>query len=454
MKKISRRSFLEVAAGASAALALSACSDSSSTSTTTSTSTSSSTSSTDTAVSSEPVVLQFMTLSEGTALEAERKIIEMYTSEHENVSVEVTSVSGVDTFITAIKAKFSAGEEPDLYIYQAGTRTREFAGEDLLYDITGLPCLERVQQSDIEGYCTYGDGIYGVPYRSEFTGLFYNPAVLAEYGNVGVPENFQELIANCETLRANGLESPMVLAGKDIGNVSQVCFQYLSTIVSYQYPDYYQDLLNGDLKFSDDVFRTLFEKYGEIKEYTSADSLGVDNDEALKRFIRGEGAYWIAHGNTITSLRELMGDEFEFYMVPSVLQDAEDQRCFNLALCISIQVTASTEHINEISDLLDVMLSDEAGNIMAEDAQLMPAMVGLEALPDDSLEGAREYLDTLPRTAHADLIWVSGIKDVMKELTQEWYMGEDLDVILEEWESQHQRLLEANPDFVETYGQV
>ncbi|MFQ9704256.1 MAG: hypothetical protein ACLR0U_23430 [Enterocloster clostridioformis] len=42
---------------------------------------------------------------------------------------------------------------------------------------------------------------------------------------------------------------------------------------------------------------------------------------AIKRFIRGEGAFWVAHGSEITRHEGTRGDEFDFVMVPTVLQD-------------------------------------------------------------------------------------------------------------------------------------
>ena len=90
----------------------------------------------------EKVTLQYMTLSDGKLLEAERHIIENYMEKNPNVTVEITSVAGVDTFITALKAKFAAGEEPDLYMFQAGTRIREFAQAGLLKDITDEPYMD------------------------------------------------------------------------------------------------------------------------------------------------------------------------------------------------------------------------------------------------------------------------------------------------------------------------
>jgi hypothetical protein len=73
-------------------------------------------------------------------------------------------------------------------------------------------------------------------------------------------------------------------------------------------------------------------------------------------------------------------------------------------------------------------------------------------LPDKSLETCREWFDSDAKVPHADLVWVPGIKDIMKQVTQKWIMGESLQGALDEWESQHRRLLDANPDFVANYG--
>lgn len=88
---------------------------------------------------------------------------------------------------------------------------------------------------------------------------------------------------------------------------------------------------------------------------------------------------------------------------------------------------------------------------MAVEGKVMPAAVGAEKLPDNCLEPCREWFDSDKKMAHADLIWVPGIKDVMKEITQKWYMGESVENVLNEWDTQHQRLLEANPDFIKNF---
>src|SRR4051812_31744665 len=55
------------------------------------------------------------------------KIIEEFQKTNPTVKFEVNAVPGTDTFITALKAKYSSGDAPDLYTFQVGARTAEFA---------------------------------------------------------------------------------------------------------------------------------------------------------------------------------------------------------------------------------------------------------------------------------------------------------------------------------------
>jgi ABC-type glycerol-3-phosphate transport system substrate-binding protein len=400
---------------------------------------------------SSPVTLQFMSLASGPRFEAEVKSFELLKKKHPNITVESQSVSQVDGFITAIKAKFAAGEAPDFYTYQAGTRVREFAKEGLLTDITDEEFLKRANPQDVS-FNSYEGRVYAVPTRVEYAGFFVNHEKLAEYPNIKVPENFDEFKAACEQLVAAGFRYPVLLAGKDIGNVSQIDFQYLATVAIPPNPNYYQELIDGTRKFSDPWIRDLFAKYGEVLKYVSEDSLGVDNDEAIKRFIRGEGVFWIAHGSTIARMREMAGEEFDFRMYPSALQNKGEQRYFLCAQAQALAVPKSTKQLDSVRLAVTEYLSPEACDIAAIEGKDMPALLGSDKLPDKCLEPCREWFDSAYKVPHADLDWVPGIKDIMKEITQKWIMGDDLNRVLNEWETQHRRLLDTNPDFVANFG--
>jgi hypothetical protein len=71
---------------------------------------------------------------------------------------------------------------------------------------------------------------------------------------------------------------------------------------------------------------------------------------------------------------------------------------------------------------------------------------------DDALKPMLPWLNGNKKSPHADLVWIPGIKDIMKEVTQKWFLGEPIENVLNQWEEQHQRLMKANPAFVENFG--
>ncbi len=398
-----------------------------------------------------PVTLRFMTSASGKGLQAEQKVIDQFLKENPKAKVEVTSVPGTAEFITALKAKFAAGEAPDLYRFQGGNRVREFASAGLIYDMTDEPFMSQAKKEDLP-FNSYKGRVYGFPINYESTGLFINREALKKYGDIKYPESFPQLIAAAKAVRDKGLKYPMIIAGKDINNVSQFDFQYLATVVLANNPGYYKEMLEGKRKFNDPFIREMFAKFSQLREFMPPDSLGVDNDEAIKRFIRGDGVYWVAHGSTVVRIRELAGPDFDFVIIPTVLQEKPEDRWFNVGLTQAVSISKPVKSLDAVRAFMTNFVKKESGEIMVKEGGIISTFKGVDIMPDKSLDPCLPWFSGNRKVGHADLVWIPGIKDVMKEVTQKWFLGEPLDNVLNEWESQHQRLLKANPKFIEEYG--
>lgn len=399
------------------------------------------------------ITLRYMSLSDAERWDAEQKMIQMFEEENPDIHIEATAVAGVPDFITVLSTKFAADEAPDVFSFQGGSRTFEYASAGKLYDLTGQPFMDKFYDSDLE-LLRYKDGIYAMPINVEMNGLFVNEEALAQYEGVTVPTCFPELIEQLQKLRDAGCEYPLICAGKDIGNVSQVDFQYLATVLWFNNPDYYLELLTGKRAFNNDPdIYDLFDKYGQLREFMNPDSLGVDNEEAKKRFIRGDGVFWIAHCVNIPSIRALAGDEFNFHVYPSVLQDKPEDRVLNAGLCYAMHIVKDTEHLDAALKFMEFYSRPEVIDVYVTMGKQSAALKGYDTLPDPAFAPLYEFANANPtrRIGHADLVWIAGIKDVMKEVTQKWFLGEDLQACLDEWEAQHQQLLSENPAFVEEY---
>ncbi|SFM27406.1 ABC-type glycerol-3-phosphate transport system, substrate-binding protein [Paenibacillus sp. 1_12] len=377
------------------------------------------------------------------------KIIEEFQKTNPTVKFEVNAVPGTDTFITALKAKYSSGDAPDLYTFQVGARTAEFANAGLLLDITDTPLLANIKKDDLK-LVTYKGKVYAAPLNAQATGIYMNQEIFDKYG-LKAPENFGEFLNVNKVLREKGIKYPMIVAGKDVGHVSQFDFQYLATVVVPNDPDYYKKMLKGELHFNSPVIRTMFERYGMLKEYVSPDALGVDADEAVKRLIKGDGAMLMNLNSLLPTIRRY-GPDTKLTMVPSALQDKTEDRILNVGVTTGLHISSSSKYPEEAKKFIQFALTPAMGNVYSKEAKQLSTVVGVTDVYDDSLKTMLPWLNGNKKSPHADLVWIPGIKDIMKEVTQKWFLGEPLDSVINQWEEQHQRLMKANPSFVENFG--
>lgn len=338
----------------------------------------------------EKVTLKYMS-SEPSDVAYFNIVIDEYQKINPNVNVEVNIVPGTDAFITALKAKFSADDAPDLYAFQAGARTHEFAEAGLLLDLKGDSLLEHINEIDLE-LMTYKGGVYAAPKNLQAVGTYLNMELFNKY-NINPPTNFSEMIEVNEQFRANGVEYPMVMAGKDVNIVSSPDFQYLSTIILKNDPDYYKKILAGELHFNSSFIVEMFDKYGQLREYMSPDSLGVDSDEAIKRLVRGDGAMLMTGSWALAQIRTY-GPDLELSLIPSTFQDKTEDRVLNAGITNAYHIASTTKHADEAKKFLEFILTPEMGDLYTTEAKQISATVGVTAVADPAFEALIPYLDS------------------------------------------------------------
>ncbi|WP_205814175.1 ABC transporter substrate-binding protein [Microbacterium sp. K24] len=140
--------------------------------------------------------------------------------------------------------------------------------------------------------------IYSVPVNIHRIVLWGNASVLADAGITSAPATVDEFISNLETLRANGIESPIAV-GVDWTQTELLESVLLSELGVEDFTALWQK--DGDWK--DSRVTDALEDYKKILSYSNPDRDSLDWTDAEKRLVAGQSAY------------QLMGDwevaEFE-----------------------------------------------------------------------------------------------------------------------------------------------
>lgn len=202
--------------------------------------------------------------------------------------VEYTYIAQSD-YNNVLGTQLAAGEGPDIVADGANFPARIKAGN--VKEITGADYLEGINDAGF-ALCKEGDKIYGIPSYGWFSGVWYNKDIFEQY-NVAVPTTFDELVAACDTLAANGVQ-PMGfgLADGDTG---------LHSLLGYIENSFYEASEEGK-RFDDEFAKGQKTMDGTLNEYVKEWSVliekgyindtmvGISNEQALSDFIAGKTA--------------------------------------------------------------------------------------------------------------------------------------------------------------------
>jgi raffinose/stachyose/melibiose transport system substrate-binding protein len=133
--------------------------------------------------------------------------------EQANPGVKVViSTYANDPYKTKLKT-VSGNDFPDVFHSWGGGWLKSFVDAGLVADISDVANAAKNELNPVAvNFNNFGGKIYGVPYRSGSTILYYNKAIFTKF-NLQVPKTFAELEQVCETLKANNV-TPFALANK------------------------------------------------------------------------------------------------------------------------------------------------------------------------------------------------------------------------------------------------
>ncbi|MFG3338558.1 extracellular solute-binding protein [Glycomyces sp. NPDC048151] len=133
-------------------------------------------------------------------------------AEDSGTTVEVSAILNED-FKARMSTQTQAGDLPGLYQTWGGGVLAEQVEAGLVRDISGLPCLDKVNPAALEAYTIDGK-LYAVPYDQGVVGFWYNKDLFAQAGITAPPATWDEFIADVQLLKDADI-TPIALGGGD-----------------------------------------------------------------------------------------------------------------------------------------------------------------------------------------------------------------------------------------------
>jgi len=193
---------------------------------------------------------------------------------------------------TKIKAAVAANEMPDIFFTWACAFLGDFVDAGRVYCLDdAYKGFEGEIPEVMLGNTTYNGKHYGVPTTMNIVGLFANMEILKANGYNEVPGTYEEFIACCDKLKANGV-IPFGCSGKETWCVTE----YLESVIEKSCgAEALNDIFlgratwnNPDVANAVDTFQSLVNN-----GYFDPNGIALTNDEVKANFMQGKYAFYM-----------------------------------------------------------------------------------------------------------------------------------------------------------------
>lgn len=337
--------------------------------------------------------------------------------------------------VTIMKTRFVREDYPDVVAIGGDASYADFVDSNILADMTEYPGMAQVQQAyqDIMKSVTYVpmDGIYGVPYIANAAGMLYNKDMFAEKG-WDIPETWDEFIALCEEIKAEGEVLPLYLGFLDTWTILS---PWNSILVDLVPQDHIRKVNSGEAKFAD-YYREPAEKLYQLLQYGEEGPFAYSYEDACTAFARGQSAMFPCGSFAVPQILSANPDMNVGLFAMPAADDPEDRLVVSgVDLCWNMTV-ANEDHREQVYEVIDFLNEPDNLQTYCDDQKAIPCIEGDFTL-DPLFDDIQEFLDAGKVIDYPDHSYPSGM--ACDARLQAFLMDGDVDAFLENWDSLWQR---------------
>lgn len=255
-----------------------------------------------------------------------QSICDEYTAANPNVTIKIETTTD-DEIKDKLRVLMGSGDMPDIYQVWSGEYTKKFIRAGATLDLTDYLAKDAEWKDSFIPAAmksfTYSDKNWGIPTRFDAELFVYNKELFTKAGITETPKTFDDLLADCEKLKAAGItpfsfgngmvwDAPHwygALWGKTVPEKILQGQDYEVTTVKIDDPGYVQGL----------------EYFKKLQPYFTANVGSTDHDMFLQNLYAGKGAISFVEMLEFQTIYGNMGDNFGWFPMPDITGAAGDQ---------------------------------------------------------------------------------------------------------------------------------
>ena len=268
-----------------------------------------------------------------------------FQAENPDVVIELNTVPDAGT---VLQQRISTSDIPPIFTdYPTQMQFKTKVANGYIECLEGQEWLERVNPGMLALSANTDGKAYALPLSQNYMAIFYNLDIFEANGITELPKTWDELIALCDKLVANGV-TPFSFGDKDPGRTGH-CYQALSQATYPGTVDYIVSVVKGEAKIADNAepFKKIGERLLKLHEYALGDYMGTSDTAMWENFANGLTAMCItgsyARGTIMIANPELNLGAFP---IPGDVYDQSPLLTgVDAAVCISAEATEEQKAI-------------------------------------------------------------------------------------------------------------
>jgi multiple sugar transport system substrate-binding protein len=314
-------------------------------------------------------------------LAAAEALIADFEAANPEIDVQLTNFDH-EAYKNAIR-NFLTADPPDLANWYAANRMRPFVEAGLFADISDVWANNGLMDSLASSVLssTIDGKQYAIPYTYYQWGIYYNrdaykAAGLEAPGPDGV--TWDQFLANCEKFKAAGIDC-VTTGSSALWPVAGI-FDYVSMRTNgYQF---HSDLAAGKVSWASPEVAAVFENFGKLQPYITANHAAIDWQDAAALLVQGKAANYVMGNFAVGVFKEggMTNDNLGFMVFPEITPGVARSE---EAPTDTIHLTSGAKNPEDAKTFLAYMASAEAQSKWNTAVGQLPTNKGATVPADD-----------------------------------------------------------------------
>lgn len=357
-----------------------------------------------------------------------KTLISEYEAKNPGIHIELTTPTNGDTVLSS---RMASDDTPDIFTTWPKTTFFDQVDSGYVMDLTETGIMDNVSDVAKKQWKHNGKD-YAAEISYNCSGIWYNKDIFAKAGITAIPSTWDELLKDCDALKAAGI-TPFEVSVKETNITDRQLQVYLASCMGKDYQVFEDAASAGKMEKSASytaALGSMAKKMLQMVSYAQEDTAGTDQDSATANFANGKAAMMIGGSWLLNSIKTANPDiNVSMMPIPGDTADQTNTCAYpgDMTLCIA----AKSDVQKEAVDFVKWFTSTETATEYAKAEGNPSCIKGVSYVADQFKDLYDNFVTTGKFILNPDCTWSNAQQNAAGSAVQQLYYDQSADSFAE-----------------------